>query len=613
MSSEQKEINLRRLKEVLGDQKSLNELTNEQLMFILHPLKQGTHLSACPGSGKTQCVGIKLSYHAAQWKNRSRGMAVLSFTKIAAKEIKERANLFSREEVISTPHFVGTFDSWIHSFLFNPFGHTVTAFEGIDGDFSHRLIQHDSRAPFLNHYITMLPAGPIFTTINITDFSFGVDGTPVWTGKGEKIFPIQEHWRLKSKKIEFAKKGFVTYADIEYWCLKLLQTRKDILALLTRRFPCIIIDECQDLSKIQIAILNELFQAGTILHLIGDKDQAIYEFRKVDPLLVEKQIVLWNLYRLELTKNFRCSQTICDLAAKLKGRPQMIANHSGNENSCLLWEYEIDNLSNIQHAFQNMLEQCAIKPENAVIVARGHKVLKLIKGDYITGERSFSYDIATALYHWTVLNKTGASMTQAIDLCSKVIRDLAYDGKSNQHFIPFPDGFTAVDWRRLIVKILDECRDIAFFLHNSQPATWSVWINSYLKPKLKRLWPTFAGHTHTYDDSKNRIKAASGFADKLVFNGNFLADKGKGIKLETIHGIKGDTYDATLLVSAPTKQSKGGHYEHWMENFESEYNRFAYVACTRPRHLLIIATPKLKKTSREAFINLGITPSTMTP
>lgn len=79
--------------------------------------------------------------------------------------------------------------------------------------------------------------------------------------------------------------------------------------------------------------------------------------------------------------------------------------------------------------------------------------------------------------------------------------------------------------------------------------------------------------------------------------------------METIHGIKGDTYEATLLVSAPNKQSKGGHFEHWLENPENEYNRFAYVACTRPKHLLIVATPKLKKASRDILISLGLKPS----
>ncbi|WP_165280007.1 UvrD-helicase domain-containing protein [Paenibacillus protaetiae] len=601
------ELKLSKIKTILGDQKVLNDLTNEQLLFILQPLDQGSFLSACPGSGKTQCVGVKLAFHAAQWLNLSKGIAVLSFTKIAANEIKERASLFSKDKGISTPHFVGTIDSWIHNFLFNPFGHSVTGFEGIDGDYSHRLIQNDSRAPFLNQYITVLTMEQSTTTVDILGFSLGTKNEPIWVGQGEKTFPSDELWKLKSNKEAFAKKGFVTYADIEYWTLRLLRTRKEIRKLLVQRFPYILIDECQDLSKMQLAILNELIKEGAAVHLIGDKDQAIYEFRKVDPTLVEKCINHWKLNRLQLTKSFRCAQTICDFAAKLKGRSPMKANHPGSDESCLLWEYEHAHLSDIQSSFHKTLVKYGIEPKNAVIVARGHTILKLIKGTSFTGKKTIAYDIATALFNWTVLNKSGSDMRQAIELCGKAIEDLAYDGRYN-HF-RVPNGYSSADWRRLVVEMLNEFKDIAFFLHNSQPATWSEWINRYLKPKLQAFWPKFKNHVHSYDEAKNRIKAAAGTAKELVFDGDFKNKHIQGIKLETIHGIKGDTYEATLLVSAPNKQSKGGHFEHWLENPENEYNRFAYVACTRPKQLLIVATPKLKKASKDIMIGLGLKPS----
>lgn len=105
----------------------------------------------------------------------------------------------------------------------------------------------------------------------------------------------------------------------------------------------------------QLAILNELIKEGTTVHLIGDKDQAINEFRKVDSVLVEKCISHWKLNRLELTKNFRCAQTICDFAAKLKGRSPMKANHIGSDESCLLWEFEHAHLSDIQSSFHKTL------------------------------------------------------------------------------------------------------------------------------------------------------------------------------------------------------------------------------------------------------------------
>ena len=61
--------------------------SEEQLDFILHPFDKACYLKACPGSGKTEVVGIKAAFEIAEWKEKFIGLAVLSFTKNAAKEI----------------------------------------------------------------------------------------------------------------------------------------------------------------------------------------------------------------------------------------------------------------------------------------------------------------------------------------------------------------------------------------------------------------------------------------------------------------------------------------------------------------------------------------------
>lgn len=65
------------------------------------------------------------------------------------------------------------------------------------------------------------------------------------------------------------------------------------------------------------------------------------------------------------------------------------------------------------------------------------------------------------------------------------------------------------------------------------------------------------------------------------------------------HDVKGESLDAVLIVSSKDKKSKGGHFEHWIskKSDEKEFVRFAYVASSRPRHLLIWAVPKMKDRS----------------
>ncbi len=59
--------------------------------------------------------------------------------------------------------------------------------------------------------------------------------------------------------------------------------------------------------------------------------------------------------------------------------------------------------------------------------------------------------------------------------------------------------------------------------------------------------------------------------------------------MTTIHDVKGETLDAVLVVSAKDKHSKGGNVEQWIsvDPNEKEFVRFAYVASSRPKHILI--------------------------
>jgi len=69
-------------------------------------------------------------------------------------------------------------------------------------------------------------------------------------------------------------------------------------------------------------------------------------------------------------------------------------------------------------------------------------------------------------------------------------------------------------------------------------------------------------------------------------------DHANRLRISTIHGIKGETLDAVLLVSAPSKAgTDDGHWTQWLQDPEAEAARLAYVASSRPRHLLVWAVP----------------------
>lgn len=77
------------------------------------------------------------------------------------------------------------------------------------------------------------------------------------------------------------------------------------------------------------------------------------------------------------------------------------------------------------------------------------------------------------------------------------------------------------------------------------------------------------------------------------------------IKVETIHSVKGASFDAVLLVSTPDSRGKTGYWENWVNNHD-ETTRFAYVACTRAKYYLLWAVPPLNDVQRRKIQALGL-------
>jgi hypothetical protein len=69
------------------------------------------------------------------------------------------------------------------------------------------------------------------------------------------------------------------------------------------------------------------------------------------------------------------------------------------------------------------------------------------------------------------------------------------------------------------------------------------------------------------------------------------------IRLATIHEIKGETHEATMLVSA-SRRGNQSHWADWIGDKDSEAARLAYVASSRPKTLLVWAVKKLKTSER---------------
>ena len=112
------------------------------------------------------------------------------------------------------------------------------------------------------------------------------------------------------------EKNVYDFHDLEHKTLAVLK-RPELREAVSSRFDEVFIDEYQDISGIQEAILQAV-HGGKGLFLVGDVKQSIYRFRLADPtLFLQKakeasQSADAHFRRIGLQENFRCARPVID-------------------------------------------------------------------------------------------------------------------------------------------------------------------------------------------------------------------------------------------------------------------------------------------------------------
>jgi DNA helicase-2/ATP-dependent DNA helicase PcrA len=575
---------------------SRDRLTDEQVEFIAHSLSKPSLLHACPGSGKTEVTGFKLAFEKASWAHPTSGIAILTFTRTAAAEIRNRVIQHSHSGTSVYPHFVGTIDSWLHGYIVQPFAYSVMDFKGRDGDHSIRLVEALSHpSPFLSRFQSAFFRGQAPEIHQVFDYYLGPDGLPYDSpGKLVTTDPKKQEVLIAKKK-QFAASGFATYDDAVSWAMKLLNSKANLAKLVVKRFPYIIIDECQDLSPNQLDLLEVLRQNGATCHFVGDLNQAIYGFREVDPSKVEAFCKTGGAIPLELSANFRSVQPIADFAANFVNGKKMKARTPGTEPHCILWTF--DEKSAVAKPllplhFEELLRMRGIDASKCAVIARGERTLDRIRQQRTDAE-GLAAEVALALWLWhNTKGRSTLAMTEAMERFGKVFCRTAYDGAGQATRQYCPGGISAIEWRLTLSQILDEGQKISSFMDGATPFKWSNWVKQELKPWLSTIWPKLPLASSKWEDSEKRFKAPDKMGDSSMLDIFTNNHDSAHTRITTIHSVKGESLDAVLLVSARDRKSKGGHVEQRLDDPKSENARFAYVAMTRARNLLVIAVPQ---------------------
>ncbi|TNZ83854.1 UvrD-helicase domain-containing protein [Vibrio parahaemolyticus] len=580
------------------------EFTDEQLAYVQSSIEDNIFLEACPGSGKTEVVAAKVAKEIDAWEKHPGGLAVLSFANSATDELARRVSKYLPKGQSKFPHFLGTFDSFIYKNIVSPLSTGLTGYTGERHDASIRIIEPSA-------YIGYRTENEISERGRISAHHYSFDPIKkkfIFATADQKLdkalnsIALEEAQRqdLITTKRKMLRGGFATYQDIEYLTYKALKQREfnTYFSLLAVRYPLIIIDECQDLSELQLTIVKLLARNGTSLHFVGDLHQAIYGFRKVEPEKVKQFAQDNNFTCLYLTRNFRSCQNIVNLCAMLTGRDNIVGNMTWLEPRCLVLQYD-----NCPTELISSFEEKCGGFENNVVVSRGHSILNKFQTSVAKPNNIQKLALAVKLYNPDNLE----DLNQSLQHLSEFLRyHLKESYKPNS--LNCPQSITSnLSWRKFLYGALNYL--ISSSLQNVD-VEWSSWTKKAkvlirALPKQSFCSEAIASTLAPLEDVNLISPPGSAkleVAPSLAVTNKSSLQFAKG----TIHGAKGETHCATIVISS-ARSGGDSHWKDWLKDPDSEAARFAYVASSRPRELLIWAVKTLKAPERQQLESVGFT------
>lgn len=579
-------------------------------------------VTAGPGSGKTTVITHRV-LNMVEYLNIPPGkIAVITFTKAAAFEMKERFGKLAEEETYPV-----TFCTF-HSFFY----HIILSFENQK---SLPLITDKEKRLILKQF---LKSQNIFCFDNmfldgiLKEISFvknnSVELKSFKSSKLEnEVFCRCFEFYLNSVKLS----GKIDYDDMMTRCLEILKANPAVLDWWRDRFDYYLIDEFQDINSLQYEILCLLAVKGNVF-AVGDEDQAIYGFRGSSPQFMFKFLEDFRAQRIDLDINYRCDRLIVANANRLikqnKERFDKTINpQSSKEGNVEIIKFVSDSLMYNDMAFK--IKESLKSEKSCVILQRTGRInpemirtLNKFEISYSVREKyssfldnSFCLDILSYLalgygdkkceHLFRIINKPSRYASSAF--CAQIKeksnknKDYEFDWTSVLHIASSKDYlYSNMFFLRNNLQKISKMRVYEAVKYIRKMIGYDEYLSKTAlecKIKLSEInasiddFEEFVKPVGTYDELLNEIEIIRNL--KVV---NKTADGHKDIEIMTFHGAKGLEWDCVFLPEVcegvvPHKKAVS------LEETEEERRMF-YVAITRARESLWIGTVFNKQLSK---------------
>lgn len=597
--------------------------TQQQLQAI-ETIDGPVLLLAVPGAGKTTVMVSRIASMIYEHGIAPSSILTITFSKAGARDMRRRyEGLFGQLEK-ETPLFCT-----IHSFCYQVVGSYCQATGGV----APQLIEARERSMALREIYQRINQEFLSEDLEeelVSNLSFiknamlrqeDVEQNEKQPAEKRVLeTQIKNLWSVYKAYSNFKRdNGLMDFDDMLSYTLTILKKYPQILEYYQDRYPYLCVDEAQDTSKLQHAVIGLLAQKSQNLFLVGDEDQSIYRFRGACPenlLEFPKQYPKAKLLKME--ENFRSTGEIVEhtnrfISFNKQRYPKNMFTH--NERGGPI---EVKKLHDFADQYHAAIEAYLAEPGTTAFIYRNnlsavpiadildrndvdfyikeHKAR--LKNNYVVSDVlaffSLSFDPKDFAAFSRIFYKTSSCLKR--NMLSRIPQGPLMEGESYfDRMVTLCDENQNTGKIRYISMMVEQ-------LHKMEPVKamecilYQIGYLGYLEFTSGAGYSMQAQKLNILMSLASRVSTVEQFLDRIDELDEIVVQHAQRpqarLTLTTAHSAKGLEFDTVVLLDCmddifPAHSA----VEKWklgMEEEMEEEARLFYVACTRARKRLVL-------------------------
>lgn len=597
------------------------QLTEQQCRAV-ETISGPVLLLAVPGAGKTTVMVARIANMIYCHNIPAESVLTITFSKAGAIDMKRRYHRLFSALGNQEPAFCT-----IHSFCYQ----VVGTYCRITGGTAPRLIEAKERSIALRELYQRINSEFLSEDLEeelISNLSF-IKNAMLKQEEAEDHnileTQIRNLWKLYQEYSAWKKKNaLMDFDDMLGYTLTIFRRYPDILAAYQQRYRYICVDEAQDTSKLQYAVLFLLSGKGqkgkeNNLFLVGDEDQSIYRFRGACPqTLLHFTQSFPNAQLLKMEENFRSTKQIVARANRfISFNKQRYPKNMFTQNEEGI-PIEVKHLHDFSEQYHTAINAYLNEPGTTAIIYRNHlsaipmadilerndidfyvKEHKVrLKNNYVIGDIlaffSLSYDKGDFSAFSRIFYKTASclkrNMLPHISQAPLLEKESFFD-----RMIMICDENQNTGKIRYLDIMIEQLKTMSPS-KAMDCILYQIGYLSYLEYTSGAGYSMQAQKLNILTSLASRVKTVEEFLNRIDELDEVISQHSEHsharLTLTTVHSAKGLEFDTVILLDCmddvfPSHSA----VEKWKTGMEEEMEeeaRLFYVACTRAKKRLVI-------------------------